>query len=375
MPATALVRSEGGLDPTPRRAERTRRHIGPEARRWLAATTPDVGRQGARIRVMERNIVLPVKAVILLLLTYYLFFAHWFDDVYTVREAVLLTVRTFFLIYFALNLVTGIFVVGMDELPLRLVREVVLAVALIDALFWGALVVVTNGFDSTLYWCFIGLIVRNAMSFPQASTQIVLNLIVSCCFVAAGLTEVAITQAEPELAEETTEPYVLRFVVLILITACCYGVQVLFDKQRRVEEEAREVAQPHERLGAARAQHLAVALAAEYLGVLGERVLDLVVAGQRGALGKPQLARRLALRRAPVVDAVLRDHARGDLGEARALVAVGAEPLAARGAARLVHPGRAACHQNSWLRTSCAVRPLCGTGTNVVSAGRGTDSA
>ena len=36
MPATALVRSEGGLDPTPRRAERTRRHIGPEARRWLA---------------------------------------------------------------------------------------------------------------------------------------------------------------------------------------------------------------------------------------------------------------------------------------------------------------------------------------------------
>src|SRR3989442_198856 len=67
--------------------------------RWLSSHAPDTGFQAARIQFMERNIVLPVKATVLVLLAYYLFFSKWFEDVYTYREAVLLTVRLFFLIY------------------------------------------------------------------------------------------------------------------------------------------------------------------------------------------------------------------------------------------------------------------------------------
>jgi len=45
---------------------------------------------------------------------------------------------------------------------------------------------VTGGFDSVLYLGFIGLIIRNAVSLPVASTQIVMNLLLCVCFPAAG---------------------------------------------------------------------------------------------------------------------------------------------------------------------------------------------
>ena len=89
------------------------------------------------------------------------------------------------------------------------------------------------------------------VSIPVASTQIVLNLMLCGCFVGAGLMEWAITQVEPEFSEETNEPYILRVAVLLLMTFCCYGLQVLFDKQRRVNEEAIEFAQRQQQLQSA----------------------------------------------------------------------------------------------------------------------------
>ncbi len=209
---------------------------------WLGSVAPDLGTQAERARTMERNIVLPIKVAILLLLLYYLYLSNWFEEVYTFRLAVFLTFRLFALIYLGVTLVSGTLLWRMDRLPFKFVREAILITSVVDSLFWGALVMVTGGFDSVLYWGFLGLIVRNAVSISAASTQIVLNLLVSGCFVAAGLTEVAITKVEPELSEASAEPYVLREVVLLLMTACCYGVQVLLDRQRQAVEEAREFA-------------------------------------------------------------------------------------------------------------------------------------
>ena len=50
---------------------------------------------------------MPVKGAIMLLLVVYLFFSNWFDEVYTYREAVLLTVRLFFLIYAVVQVAVG----------------------------------------------------------------------------------------------------------------------------------------------------------------------------------------------------------------------------------------------------------------------------
>src|SRR5437773_7602694 len=214
---------------------------------WLISHAPDFGHQASRVRSVERNIILPIKGAIIALLVWFLFFSRLFDDVYTFRDAVLLTVRLFFLIYAVVNLAVAIVLMGMDELPFKLIREVVLVEAVIDILFWGAMTVVTGGFDSMLYWVFLGLIVRNAVSIPVASTQIVLNLLLCASFLAAGLTEVAITRVEPDFFEESNEPYILRLVVLLLMTFCCYGLQVLFDKQHlRSEEHTSELQSHHD---------------------------------------------------------------------------------------------------------------------------------
>src|SRR5204862_1512977 len=168
--------------------------------------------------------ILPVKGAIMLLLVVYLFFSNWFDEVYTYREAILLTVRLFFLIYVVLNLAVMIILAGMDELPFKLIREIVLAGVVVDILFWAAMTVVTGGFDSMLYWLFLGLIIRTAVSVPVASTQIVLNLLTCACFLGAGLVEVAVTSPGPEVLEEPTETEILRMAVVLLMRLWCYAL-------------------------------------------------------------------------------------------------------------------------------------------------------
>ena len=39
--------------------------------------------------------------------------------------------------------------------------------SLVDGIFLSALTLVTGGYDSILYWLFLGLIVRSAVSVPR----------------------------------------------------------------------------------------------------------------------------------------------------------------------------------------------------------------
>jgi len=98
-----------------------------------------------------------------------------------------------------------------------------------------------------LYWLFVALIVRTAVSVPRATSQLMLNFTLSACYVVAGAIDINIAQnlsetARPlmELPDNPTEPLLLRMVLLLLMTLCCYAVQVLLEKQRQAEEEARE---------------------------------------------------------------------------------------------------------------------------------------
>jgi signal transduction histidine kinase len=231
---------------------------------WLAKVAPDAAQEAARIRAVERDLGLLVKASFLAILYYYLFLSLWFEDVVLLREGILEVVRLFYLIYLVLNILGGVLLATMDDLPFALTRETVLVLCMLDALFVGALTAVTGGFDSFLFWIFLALIVRNSFSLPQAGRQILLNLFVAVCYVAAGLTENIIVQMEFEMLdpktwqaifpsgiENPTEPVLLRVFLLLLMTACCYGVEVLFDKQRRVEEEGREAAQRQQQLESA----------------------------------------------------------------------------------------------------------------------------
>src|SRR5438045_5124425 len=88
---------------------------------WLTSHAPDFGLQATRVRSVERNIILPIKGAIIVLLGWYLFFSNWFDEVYTFREAVLLTVRLFFLIYIYVTLVAGVMLIVIECVAFQLI--------------------------------------------------------------------------------------------------------------------------------------------------------------------------------------------------------------------------------------------------------------
>jgi signal transduction histidine kinase len=232
---------------------------------WIAKERPDDTVEISRIRVVERDLGIPVKLFLLVLLGYFFWASRWFDELAFFRESFLEVVQLFFLLYVVLNLVTGVLLAVMDRLSPGLVRETVLVVCLVDALFLGVLTVIMGGFDSMLFWLYPGLLVRNALSLPQAGRQIPLNLWVTACYVGAGLLEGVTQQIEIELllpdmlrllyptgaVAPPTEPVLLRVSLLLLVAACCYGVEVLLDKQRRVEEETREFGQRQQQLESA----------------------------------------------------------------------------------------------------------------------------
>jgi signal transduction histidine kinase len=51
---------------------------------------------------------------------------------------------------------------------------------------------------------------------------------------------VTVPAAQPEVPEAAPDPYILRVAVLLLLTFCCYGVQVLAAGQMRADEEQKE---------------------------------------------------------------------------------------------------------------------------------------
>jgi len=141
--------------------------------------------------------------------------------------------------------------VKLRRLPVDLVEWSVFAMSLVDGIFLGVLTLVTGGYNSTLYWLFLGLMVRSAVSVPRATSQLLLNVTLSTCYVLAGVIVNSIAtrltpteQSVLELYETDTpaEPLFLRLALLLLTTFGCYAVQVLLERQRQAAEEAREFA-------------------------------------------------------------------------------------------------------------------------------------
>src|SRR5947209_2333310 len=208
----------------------------------------------SRLLTIERDIILPIKAVVVGLLLYSgLFFPHLFIDVTTPRSVAQEVIHRFFLIYLVLNVAVAGVLLMRRRLPYILVQRIIFSASFVDGLFLSALTLVTGGFDSVLYWLFLGLVVRNAVSLPRAMPQIILNFSASFCYLLAGVLDVIITNAMvdfedsgrkfstlPAWSDNPTEPFLLRMIVIWLMTVCCYGVQVLFEKQRQAGEEALE---------------------------------------------------------------------------------------------------------------------------------------
>jgi len=299
----------------------------------LATGQPEPAQQAERIARMLRDVVLPAKAGLSLVVLYYLFSSGWYDE-QTARLA-LDTLKKFFLIYLLCNFVGAILLVSWRRLPPGLIQWLAFTLGLLDGLFMAGLTMVTGGFASDVFLVFPGLVLLNALTIPLATPQIVLNLLLSLFYTGAvlltpeigwdkplpspqilanmtagkpGATNAVSGRAEVTLptgralrphpdalshprlggsvlhstnqtdtlarlnqeawksqvgednsAEEVvSEQLLLRVSVLWLLTLCCYGAQVLFERQRQAILEAAE-------FGAREAQlHAAGRLAAEF---------------------------------------------------------------------------------------------------------------
>lgn len=217
-----------------------------------------------RLKAVERDIILPIKALFLAVLVAYFYRSPWFGDAAIPRSVAFEVVQHFFGIYAVLNVAAALILILPRRWPLRLIQWVVFVVSFVDGLFVAALTLVTGGFDSILYWLFLGLVVRNAVSNPLARPQIILNLSVSASYVLAGALDLLVTNLDIEqldeatrraldigLPENPTETFILHLLILLLLEACCYGVQVIFERERRAVEEGQESASRQEQLRAA----------------------------------------------------------------------------------------------------------------------------
>jgi signal transduction histidine kinase len=224
---------------------------------------PDPAQQLFRLKSIERDIVLPIKALYIVILVYYLYLTPWHGETLMAVQIAEAITEQFLAVYIAINLLVGLFFMKSRRLSLLWGQRVVFVMSVIDALFLAALTLLTEGFDSALYWLFPGLIIRNAVIFPIARVQIILNLTTIASFFVAGVLEFvsynyAISQMDDEMRKALNlservqmEPFVLRLTVLLFITGACYGLQTLFEKARLAADEAREFAARQEQLRAA----------------------------------------------------------------------------------------------------------------------------
>ena len=236
----------------------------------FASFEPDAGAQMERIRFFERQIGLPVRAAYLLLLGFFILFElEELRGTGTTAFETVSTLQLLYLLYVAVSISYGFVLKGMNGFPFGVVRYAVFVTGIIDAAFLAVLLLYEDGFDSILYWVFAGMLIRNSLSVQKAGLQLTLNVIVTLCYVASGLVDITNmefdlrTIDDPDFAKVAVrqspgaEPILLRIFLLSLLAGLCYGLQLLFDRQREAELEAQEFSLRQEQL------HSAGRLAAE----------------------------------------------------------------------------------------------------------------
>jgi signal transduction histidine kinase len=228
---------------------------------------PDADRARQRIWLMERNLMLPVKLFFVAAIFYSFKNSPWMGTVSSELDVTVETVQLLFGFYILFSVLLAAPLFAGSRLPLALLQWTVVTTALVDGLVLAAMTLITGGVDSILFWLFVGLIVRNAVSVPPGFSQIFLNFATSLCYALAAAMDAIISRTLDDATiraldlspqDQLGEPFVLRMLVLWLMTLSCYGAQAFLERQRLAAEEADEFAARENQL------HSAGRLAAEF---------------------------------------------------------------------------------------------------------------
>ncbi|MEI6197219.1 MAG: ATP-binding protein [Verrucomicrobiota bacterium] len=219
--------------------------------RLFEIPAPDPARLLHRIVMMERNIILPVKAVFIGMISYSFDVTAWINLTSGTLDVVVETVQFIFPFYILASVILAAILFAAERLPLAVVQWTVFTNSLVDGIFIAGMVLLTGGLDSVLFWLFVALIIRNAVSVPPGVSQLILNSLISMCYALVSLLEVSVFQnlddynrraLDLTAHEDLGQPFVLRMAVLLLTTLCCYGLELLLERQRLAAEEAGEFA-------------------------------------------------------------------------------------------------------------------------------------
>jgi signal transduction histidine kinase len=221
--------------------------------RLLVAPTVEPSQRGARIQTVEKDIILPLRILVIAILGYYFFLNDWHDVQDSARDLGHRWLGHYFWFYLVANLLSGAAFIAVRPLSLRATQWLNFTIGVLDVVLMSGLVFIMDGFDSNLYWVFLVLILHNALAIPLALPQILLNLLAIAGFMTGGTMDqrliVIPDAAHGHAWEIRNEPGVReRVTVMIIWAVCCYGIQVLFERQRRIEAEATEMAVRQERL-------------------------------------------------------------------------------------------------------------------------------
>jgi signal transduction histidine kinase len=211
---------------------------------------PNPARLLRRIVTMERNIMLPIKAVFIGIILYSFDYSRpWMGQISSTLDVTVETVQYIFWFYILANFILAVFLFAAERLPLALVQWTVVTSSLVDGIFVAGMALLTGGLDSVLFWLFVPLILRNAVSIPPGVLQLILNVAISLCYALVAVLDVSIfknlddsTLRALDLTphEELGQPFMLRLAVLLLTSVCCSGLELLLERQQLAAEEAGE---------------------------------------------------------------------------------------------------------------------------------------
>lgn len=245
------------------------------AKSWLTLPTmPSLNEteQQWRVHVFERNIGLPIKAGVLLVLFYYFFIAKTAAEPASRQDIALVgltwtyahqVAQYVFIGYMAINIGVAFVLVGMRSVSSLALQWTVFGLALIDGLFLALVLVLTGGVKSMAYWLFPLLALRNSVSISAVVPQLGLNFLLCAFF--AGAVSVEATIARMDEAAERREELIeftgnwvwpfdlgaefnLRLALLAGLAVWAYGMQVVLDRQRRQVQEQHELALRREQM-------------------------------------------------------------------------------------------------------------------------------
>lgn len=202
-----------------------------------------------RILKVERNIIVPARLAVVAILFYSLQFSPWIGYVAYSLDVGVETVVSLYWVYVGTSVLGGTLLLIGNKIPMPLTRGTTVVLSLSDALFFAGLTLITGGHDSILYWVFVVLVLRNTLTEPLSPIQLIMNTFTAGCYLLAGVSDYVLAQSVDEPTRQMLgltpvdnpgEVLLVQTVLLLLIAVCGFGVQLLRDRQRRAEAEARE---------------------------------------------------------------------------------------------------------------------------------------